>query len=139
METSIVEFIRDGKPAKPGEEGEIFITDLTNYAFPIIRYQINYYGVQLDGDCPCGRGLMMMDRAVGRVSDEIYSENGTRMSGFALGTVLETGGPFIGQMQFVQHSLRDFEVRITDKPKPTQEMFDFIEERMKSQLGETSA
>ncbi len=58
METSIVEFIRDGKPVEPGAEGEIFVTDLTNLAFPLIRYQIDDYGFPPGTECASGRGLI---------------------------------------------------------------------------------
>ena len=34
METSFVEFVKDNKPVAFGNEGEILITDLTNYGFP---------------------------------------------------------------------------------------------------------
>ena len=40
MESYIVELIKNDRPAKPGEDGEIFITDLNNYNFPLIRYRI---------------------------------------------------------------------------------------------------
>jgi phenylacetate-CoA ligase len=136
METSIVEFIRDGKPVEPGEEGEIFITDLTNFAFPLIRYQINDYGIPLASECACGRGLALMDRAVGRITDDVFAENGDRVSGHALGIALTMDGPVIGQMQVVQRTLTDFEIRITNKPEPTQEIFDFIHQQMKILLGD---
>ena len=36
----IVEILRDGKPALPGEIGEVVITDLNNYCMPFLRYRI---------------------------------------------------------------------------------------------------
>lgn len=136
METSIVEFIRDGKPVEAGEEGEIFVTDLTNFAFPLIRYQINDYGIPMSAECACGRGLSLMDRAVGRVTDDVFSEDGTRTSGNALGMALTMGGPLIGQVQVVQKTISNFEVRITNKPEPNQEVFDFIDRQLKNLLGD---
>ena len=136
METSIVEFIRDGKPVEPGAEGEIFVTDLTNLAFPLIRYQINDYGIPLGTECACGRGLMLMDRAVGRVTDDVFAANGDRVSGHALGIALTMDGPVIGQMQIVQRALGDYEVRITDKPEPTKEIFEFLDCQMRILLGD---
>jgi len=36
----IVEVLRDGQPAGPGEDGEIVVTSLHSYAMPIIRYRL---------------------------------------------------------------------------------------------------
>ena len=64
-----VEFVRDGRPARPGEEGEILLTGLTNNAMPLIRYAIGDVGVPGDEICPCGRGFPTMQLIQGRVDD----------------------------------------------------------------------
>jgi phenylacetate-CoA ligase len=58
-ENYIVEILRDGRPAAPGELGEVVITDLNNYCMPFIRYRIGDLAVAMDprDQCPCGRGL----------------------------------------------------------------------------------
>jgi len=40
MELFLVEVIRSGRPAAPGELGKLLVTDLTNHAMPFIRYEI---------------------------------------------------------------------------------------------------
>ena len=40
LDTLVVEVIRDGKQASPGEPGSIVVTDLTNYGMPFIRYKV---------------------------------------------------------------------------------------------------
>ena len=50
-----VEILRDGRPAQPGEAGQVVVTDLTNRAMPIIRYQVGDVAVASDRLCPCGR------------------------------------------------------------------------------------
>jgi phenylacetate-CoA ligase len=137
METSLVEFVNDNKPVEYGETGEILITDLTNFAFPLIRYRINDYGVPQDKRCSCGRNLKLMSSAVGRVQDDIYSADGTRMSGLTFSVHLLTAFDRpIGQLQVVQKSYTDFVVRIKDKPEPTRETMDFIRSQMHKILGE---
>jgi phenylacetate-CoA ligase len=137
METSVVEFLHNGNPVKPGEQGELFITDLTNYAFPLIRYQISDHGRSIEEPCECGRGLVRMSAGVGRVSDDFLDDQGRRHSAHVL--AVHTTADMnhrIGQIQIVQRSLLDFLVRITRKPEPTPETFQFLEERMKRLIGE---
>jgi phenylacetate-CoA ligase len=63
-----IEHVRDGARVGPGDLGRILITDLTNRAMPLIRYDIGDAGVRLDGPCPCGRGTERF-RVVGRTRD----------------------------------------------------------------------
>jgi FkbM family methyltransferase len=41
----LLEIIRGGRPAGPGDDGAIVITDLVNYAMPLIRYEIGDVGI----------------------------------------------------------------------------------------------
>jgi len=75
-ENVIVEIIRDGKPAKPGESGEIVVTHLDAYAMPFVRYRTGDIGRKLAGRCACGRGLTMMDVVQGRSTDFLYLPDG---------------------------------------------------------------
>lgn len=138
METSIVEFVQSGRNVAFGEEGEIIITDLTNYAMPMIRYRINDYGIPVKGNCSCGRELVMMSPVVGRLEDSFWGPDGTRHSGNVLGIHLTTGedGIVLGQAQFIQKSLTHFHVRITDRPEPSPEMIERLVRRMKEIIGD---
>ena len=138
METLITEFVdENGQDIEHGKEGEIIVTDLTNYAFPLIRYTINDYGMPMKGTCSCGRELLRMDKALGRVSDIIYRPDGSKILGHVLGIAITFEGPPIGQSQIIQNTYTDFHVKITNKPKPTQEILDFIEREMKHLIGES--
>jgi phenylacetate-CoA ligase len=80
----IVEIVDEkGEPVKPGEMGEIVVTDLDNFAFPIIRYKIGDIGVLKDPGykCSCGINLPMLDTVEGRTMDIIVGTNGNRLSG----------------------------------------------------------
>jgi phenylacetate-CoA ligase len=137
METSIVEIVRDGRPLGFDEEGEILITDLTNYGVPMIRYRINDYGSLSARQCACGRESLLMSPGIGRVSDDVYAVDGTRHSGQLLETYLNgMGGPEVGQVQVIQRSLTEFIIRVTNKPKPTQENFDYIDKTMHEVIGQ---
>lgn len=64
-ESVIVEVLdRAGKPCAPGEEGEVVVTPLLNFAMPLIRYAVGDRAV-VGEPCPCGRGLPTL-KSVGR-------------------------------------------------------------------------
>src|SRR5262249_2280854 len=48
-----VEVLRDGRPARPGEAGSVVVTDLTNRAMPLLRYQVGDVAVLSKCCCPC--------------------------------------------------------------------------------------
>jgi len=61
--------------------GDILVTDLENYAFPMIRYRIGDRGKLSDDICGCGRGLEMLEKVVGRSLDVIETPDGRKISG----------------------------------------------------------
>ncbi len=101
-ESVYMEFIRGGRPAKPGEVGEVVLTDLRNMAMPLIRYRIGDAGVPSGEACACGRGLPLMAMAAGRVTDFLVSAGGDLVSGIVLSTYLITKVPQLVQVQFRQ-------------------------------------
>ena len=60
----------DNRRCKPGELGRILLTDLSNLAFPFIRYEIGDVGVMADDlPCRCGVTLPRLARVEGRIAD----------------------------------------------------------------------
>lgn len=80
METAIVEIVVRGKdgsarPARPGEVGEVAITDLHNLACPMIRYLTGDLAIaRRDTRCRCGRGLATITPIHGRVASQYVDE-----------------------------------------------------------------
>lgn len=66
-----------GIPCKPGQVGRVVITDLHNFATPIIRYEILDYA-EVGEPCPCGRGLPVLKRVMGRQRNMLRLPDGTR-------------------------------------------------------------
>lgn len=101
-ETLLVEFDAGGRPAEPGEPGEILVTDLLNTAMPMIRYRIGDVGTPMAGECRCGRGLPRMAMVAGRVTDFIHTPEGRWVSGVAINTYLVSKMPGARQVQIRQ-------------------------------------
>lgn len=74
----IVEVLSEGRPARPGEIGEVVITDLNNNCLPFIRYRIGDLAVAVDPDkpCSCGRGLPLLGSIEGRVQSIVRGTDG---------------------------------------------------------------
>ncbi|MDQ1281427.1 MAG: hypothetical protein QG670_2692, partial [Thermoproteota archaeon] len=63
----ITQFVdQDGSEVCPEEKGEIVYTSLFNYAFPIIRYNVEDIGIQTEDECACGVNLPLMKLVEGR-------------------------------------------------------------------------
>ena len=82
-ECYVVEILVDGRPAKPGEIGEVVITDLFNFATPMIRYRIGDLAVALSDKepCLCGRPHSRIGEIQGRTQAIVFCANGKWMPG----------------------------------------------------------
>lgn len=101
-ENLFLEFLNANRDALDGETGEIVITDLGNFAFPLIRYQIGDLGAPVEGSCSCGRTLPRMHVVAGRTTDFLLAPDGRKVSGAALTIYLAAKVPGIRQAQIVQ-------------------------------------
>lgn len=108
----LVEVLRDGRPAQPGEAGNVVVTDLTNRGMPLIRYQVGDVAVVSDRRCPCGRGLPLLERIEGREADFVVTARGELISGISLTENFALEVPGIAQIQIVQETVDRFLFRI---------------------------
>ena len=122
-ESLIVEVLdEEGNPCQPNQIGRVVITDLHNFATPLIRYDVNDYA-EVGEDCPCGRGLKVLKRIVGRSRNMLLLPDGRRhwplVGGYLFNEINS-----IRQHQLIQRSPEMIEVRlVTDVPlTPGQEM-----------------
>ena len=70
-----------GHPLPLGERGQVVVTDLVNYATPLIRYRNEDVANLLDRPCPCGRGLPLMSKVTGRIYDMFVLPDGSQIYG----------------------------------------------------------
>jgi phenylacetate-CoA ligase len=107
----IVEILRDGRPAAPGESGEIVVTDLLNYAMPFIRYVTGDVATASEGACDCGCPLPTFSRLDGRTADTLYRTDGSRVAGLMLEDLFMEL-PVIKHVQFVQHDKTSIDLNV---------------------------
>lgn len=104
-----LETIKDGRPAAPGEAGEIVITDLLNYGMPFIRSRTGDVGMRAALPCECGSPLPLLRELDGRSSELMYRPDGSVVPGLML-TDLFMDLPSIRYSQFVQESIAQIDV-----------------------------
>ncbi len=66
IDTTVIEFIKDGKTSASGERGKLICTALHSYTMPLIRYELGDVGVPACRQCSCGRGLPLLENLEGR-------------------------------------------------------------------------
>lgn len=115
-ESHIIEVLDEhGHPCLPGQVGRVVITDLHNFATPLIRYQIGDYA-EAGPACTCGRGLPTLKRIAGRERNMLLLPEGRRhwpLVGFGQYRDIAP----IRQYQLIQRNLETIEIRlVADNP-----------------------
>lgn len=106
------EVLASGGRQSPESSGQLIITDLTNRAMPLIRYQIGDVVVPSNRCCKCGRGLPLIERIEGRDADYVLTPTGQLISGISLTENFALLIPGTAQMQIVQESLYELRIRL---------------------------
>jgi len=110
-ENNLTEFLNQGQPADSGKTGLITVTNLNNFAMPLIRYQVGDIGRPKQGHCACGRGLPLMEVVDGRSTDMILSPSGRILHGEFF-THLFYSLEGVRQFQVVQKTVENLEIKI---------------------------
>ncbi len=121
METMIVEILvrePDGtcRPARPGESGEVAVTDLHNLANPMIRYLTGDLAVAREpGVCKCGRHLERIGPIEGRVAETLRDGQGRAVSGLLFNILFVPLAEAALQFQVVQRRDRSVVLRLVPR------------------------
>lgn len=131
----IVEITRNGETVSMGEQGEITATNLTNYAMPFIRYNVEDLGVLIEDECSCGSPFPLMRVTEGRKSDIIQLPDGRAISALSVYSCLI---PIQGikQFQMIQESTDEFTVKIVKDSKFTDATVEEAKQLLKQRLGD---
>lgn len=133
-ENLIVEVLDDaGHPCRDGEIGRVVVTDLHNFAMPLLRYDLGDVA-EVAGPCPCGRGLPTLRRVLGRARNLMVMPNGERVWPH-LGTQRFRDIAAILQYQFIQHDHDTLEARFVAETPLTQEQEQRMRKLLQNALG----
>ncbi|WP_369995362.1 CoF synthetase [Winogradskyella sp.] len=100
--------LNNDKPVEPGEFGRIVVTDLFNYAMPIIRYDTGDIAkLALDKN-----GVEILEQIEGRKMDVIHDSEGNIVSSFVVYTKFYNYYHLLKQYQFIQQGEKAYEVKL---------------------------
>lgn len=119
------------EPAEYGELGRIVITDLHNYAFPLIRYDNGDTAVLLPPD-EYSNGYPVLGKLYGRRFDITYSTTGAAILPLTYGRILKHFDT-ISQWQFVQEGEKEYKLKVVMRRED--QKLDSIVEQLKEYIG----
>ncbi|HEX6478392.1 MAG TPA: hypothetical protein VF043_06070 [Ktedonobacteraceae bacterium] len=127
----------EGNRLPAGREGNIVVTCLSNYAMPLVRYQIGDRGILSAGaSCVCGRRGQKLERILGRNDDIFKMENGTQVNGGYV-SVLLYFRPWVLKYQIIQKSYSSilFRIKKSEEDCDPEELAD-ITWKVRALMGE---
>jgi len=92
--------------------GHLLVTDLSNFAMPLIRYRVGDVVVPSTRLCRCGRGLPLLERVEGRDADFVVTPRGELISGISLTENFALHLPGAAQVQIIQEELTRLRIRL---------------------------
>jgi phenylacetate-CoA ligase len=132
----IVEVLKDGRPARPGEVGEVVATRLHSFAMPFIRYRLGDLVTQGDTPCGCGAPFSTIFTVQGRMLDYFPLANGRLFHPYELVMIiLEQGTGWIGQYQLTQERRDRVVLRVVPRMTPSAEHLAGFERAALERLG----
>ncbi len=108
-----------GRACAPGEVGRLLVTDLLNFATPLVRYEIGDYA-EVGAACPCGRSLPVIRRFLGRARNLVLLPDGSRHWPTVGFHQWDEVFP-VRQFQFIQHDRRRITAKMSADRRPTNE------------------
>jgi phenylacetate-CoA ligase len=139
MENLIVELVvREGegeRAARPGELGEVVVTDLHNYGAPFIRYLTGDLAVQqAEQRCACGRWLTRLHEVEGRTTDTLRDGQGRLVSGLFFNVLFASLADKVQKFQVVQRKDRAIDLRLVPAPSFEEGLLERLREHCRAHI-----
>lgn len=108
----ILEVVTGGRPAREGEQGEAYVTNLHAFSMPFLRFRLGDIVTMGRDQCSCGAPFSTIRRVEGRVLDRLLLPDGRFVHPYDILHSMEACVPRIRQYQLVQESEHDLTMRV---------------------------
>jgi phenylacetate-CoA ligase len=122
------------EPAEYGEVGRLVVTDLHNYAFPVIRYDTGDAAVMAPPD-EHSNGFPVLGKLYGRRLDVCYTTKGEPFSPMTIGRILKHYNKII-QWQFIQKASNEYVLKVILSQSESIDYLNEAIQNLKETLGE---
>lgn len=135
-DTVILEVLKDGRPAKPGEQGQLIGTNLLSYAMPFIRYHLEDIVTQGSPECSCGAPFSTIQKIDGRMIDYLVVDKDKKIHPYQIVRLLvHDPEPWVRQYQIVQESVNRILLKVSPLFPVGFDKLQKIEKKVSSILG----
>jgi phenylacetate-CoA ligase len=115
----IFDLVKDGRPAPPGERGDVVGTNLFAYAMPLIRYRLGDVATRGSWrQCACGAPFGTIRSIQGRVMDYLQMPDGRMIHPYDVVRTMHRVAPWILRQQIVQERLDRVVLRVVTSSEP---------------------
>ncbi|MBN1502106.1 phenylacetate--CoA ligase family protein [Candidatus Woesearchaeota archaeon] len=132
----VIELVRNGKPAEQGQEGEMVVTNLENYAMPFIRYRIKDSAVFTSKKCKCGRSFPLLKDIKGRLVDNLVTPSGKIIRIGLFMAVFSDEHEYVDKFQVIKENQTQVLVKIQPTRRMTRKKLQEIKNRIKEKFGD---
>jgi phenylacetate-CoA ligase len=112
----------------------VVVTDLHNFAMPLIRYDLEDLATPGAESCPCGRRLSLLGSIVGRTAEVFRSRSGYSVGGLWFSSQLRLI-PGVTTYQVHQTGYEDFRIRVVASRKLTESDFQPLLSGIREKFG----
>ena len=132
----LLEVLVNGRPAEPGEAGELVATRLHAFAMPFIRYRTGDVVTRGPAPCPCGAAFSTILTVQVRMIDHFEMPDGRHLHPNALVIhLLRDAARWIARYQLTQETRGRIVLRIAPLVPPTPEERAAIESHGRAAFG----
>lgn len=131
----IVEVLKDGRPARPGERGEVVATGLHSFAMPFIRYRLGDVVTKGEEVCRCGQPFSTVEAIQGRSYERLTLPGRPPVYSFELWSAVRGAASWVSVYQLAQEPPRRFVLRVVPRGTPSEGEVAELSEALRATLG----